>query len=73
MFKAGDIVTGTSPDDYYITTDKAKLAVLAAQSGWIRVKLLSHSNPDFACYIGHEYGVDPDKFVKVRMFKGNTK
>lgn len=73
MFKVGDIVTGTSKDAYHITTDKAKLAVLAAQGSWIRVKLLSHSSPDFACYLGHEYIVDPGKFVKVKVFKGNIK
>lgn len=73
MFKVGDIVTGTSKDAYYITTDKSKLEVLATQRGWIRVKLLSHSDPGFACYLGQEYGVDPDKFVKVKVFKGNIK
>lgn len=73
MFKVGDTVTGTSTDAYYITTDKAKLEVIAIHRGWIRVKLLSHSGPTFARYLGDEYEVDPDKFVKVRMFKGNTK
>lgn len=73
MFKVGDVVTGARPDDYYITTNEATLVVLSVTGNWMRVKLMSHKLQKFKAYIGEEYIVHCDKFVKVSRFKGNMK